>query len=244
MRFVCLLVLIISSQPLAKEVKAVTEHLRNFQFINDAGRLDGFTIELVKALAREAGYQLEIELMPWARAYKRARSEQNLLIFSIAKTPEREPMFNWVGTHCRIPLYLWAAKNHPITEVSDINALKAYSFAIINGSRMEQYLTQKGFTNLYRLANIEQIFGMLQMGRADFNISGALQMQSPSFKQKVDPSLFRIVYTFEDISNDLSIALSLGSDPLLVEEFQTAFAKLQQTSALAKLKEAWSVICL
>jgi len=40
----------------------------------------------------------DIQAMPWARGYKLLSSKPNVVLFSTARTQEREHLFHWVGT--------------------------------------------------------------------------------------------------------------------------------------------------
>ena len=61
-----------------------------FHFIDHAGELTGFDIELVKALAAEVGCELEFRRDSWVDLLAGIRSGQIHLVTGATKTPERE----------------------------------------------------------------------------------------------------------------------------------------------------------
>ena len=45
------------------------------------GKIVGFTIDVIKLLLERTGIQGKFEMYPWARAYKMAQEEKDILIF-------------------------------------------------------------------------------------------------------------------------------------------------------------------
>jgi len=46
-------------------------------------------------MARRAGFKLDLRPLPWGRALQMAREQKDLLLFTVARTPERETWFQW-----------------------------------------------------------------------------------------------------------------------------------------------------
>ena len=95
---IALLLWLLFASPLgAESLRIVTEDFPpyNFQVGNEAR---GLSSEVVQAVLKQINRQAEFEFYPWARAYEIAQNEKNNLIFSIARIPEREALFNWVGS--------------------------------------------------------------------------------------------------------------------------------------------------
>ena len=93
------------------KLKVVTEIIAPFQLQNDNGELTGFSVEIIQALFDEIDLQPNIIVMPWARAYDVAKNEPNVLIFSIARTPHREPMFHWIGNITHETFSFWGERS-------------------------------------------------------------------------------------------------------------------------------------
>lgn len=81
-----------------KPLKIVTEYLKPYQIKNEDGSLGGYGTDIVQALLTLTNKKADIAVLPWARAYRMALNEPNVLIFSIARTPHRENLFQWIGT--------------------------------------------------------------------------------------------------------------------------------------------------
>ena len=77
----------------------LTEENAPFNFTED-GALKGIAVDLIVAAMKDAGSEVspaEIQVVPWARGYDAARNQPGTMLFSMARTQERESLFSWVG---------------------------------------------------------------------------------------------------------------------------------------------------
>ncbi len=66
-------------------------------FARDNG-IDGISTEIVREMFKRAGIGYTLSLrFPWDRLYKLTLDKPNYGLFSTTRTPEREPLFKWVG---------------------------------------------------------------------------------------------------------------------------------------------------
>ena len=72
------------------------------------GKVTGIATDIVKSVLSDLKNTSEIKMYPWARAYHRALTESNVLIFGIDRTPEREDLFKWIGYVSRQNRFLFA----------------------------------------------------------------------------------------------------------------------------------------
>ncbi|NJN47058.1 MAG: transporter substrate-binding domain-containing protein [Candidatus Competibacteraceae bacterium] len=77
----------------ATTLTLLTEELPPLNFTQD-GKLMGFSVDVVREIQRRVGNTDSIEVVPWARGYKAALERPNTVLFSTARTQEREPFFN------------------------------------------------------------------------------------------------------------------------------------------------------
>ncbi len=83
-----------------------TENLPPLNYAGPAGAA-GFSVELLRLMVGEAGLSLDIQVQPWVRALRSAGEANNTVLFSLARLPEREPLYQWVGpiSERRIVIY-------------------------------------------------------------------------------------------------------------------------------------------
>jgi len=79
------------------DVHVVTENYPPYNY-EQADSIAGLSTDIVRQVLDRAGLSYKIELMPWSRAYGLATDEsrKNVLIYTIARTAERETKFQWL----------------------------------------------------------------------------------------------------------------------------------------------------
>jgi len=102
----------------------VTEEYPPFNF-HDNGTPSGLMVDLISAISRKAGDEIPSDsfiFLPWNEAYQKARNNSDTVIFAIAKTPDRESLFKWVGPvlSYNISLYSQRGKNIIITNTDNL----------------------------------------------------------------------------------------------------------------------------
>ena len=80
----------------AVDIHAYTEDVPPLNYV-DKGKISGYSTEVLRLAAQEAGLSLSIEAQPWLRAYAAVQKSPNALLFTVVRTPEREAQFQWVG---------------------------------------------------------------------------------------------------------------------------------------------------
>ncbi|MFH0966704.1 MAG: hypothetical protein V1862_03350 [Methanobacteriota archaeon] len=90
-------------------------------------------IDLVSAISLKSGQPVPREsftFLPWNEAYKKAITDPNTAIFAIAKTPDRENLFQWVGPVLLYNISLYSKRSKNITITSN-DELVNYKFGVV-----------------------------------------------------------------------------------------------------------------
>jgi len=198
----------------------------------------GFCTEIVLALLKETGHNVPITTLPWARAYQTALKYENTLIYTIARTPERESDFLWVRLVVSAHPSLFSLKNNPI----HLTALEDARAHLIGTSRNDsrlRFLQNQGITNLelatharmnaVKLINhritlwaedeLAAIYTLKQMGmNPDQTIKKALEL---------------------NIKLDGYLAFSKKTPLKLVEKFATALKRIKESGSYTQIKNKY-----
>jgi len=223
------------------EIKVVTEYLEPYQIKKADGSLGGFSTEVVEALFKQTDHTANIIVMPWARAYEVAKKEPNVMIFSIARTPSRNELFQWVGKLTEERLYFWGLKTNFVEPIDDIDKLKDYKIGASRFSNAAQYLIDNKFYNIYQLIKEDQNMQMLYKKRVDLIVATEMTLQTRSKKLGLNFEKMRIIKEVNELNNDLSLAFNLNSDAKLVHQFQQAFQTIKEQGILEKLRQKWQI---
>lgn len=212
-------------------LRVVTELSPPHQTVVD-GKVDGVSTQIVLATLKQAGLESRIEVYPWARAFYIASSTANVLIYNMARTPEREDEFHWIGPVANYRLGLVR-----LTERTDLapNHLKDLGPAVIAVQRADfssHYLEQQGMKigkELQLSADIFESWRLLLKGKVDYVVDdeAALALME---KQLLQPEgIASFVLAIPELEQKTYLAASKNSDAELVKKLQQAHLEVQKT---------------
>lgn len=229
MRLVLAMVLLLSFclTPRASDLLIVTEELPPYNYQED-GVAKGLSTEVVEAVLAETGLEARIAFYPWARSYLMAQSRKNTLIFSMARIPEREDLFEWVGVVCPITTSFFKQASNTKIRVSSLEDARKYAIGVTLENVNHLYLEGKGFTNLELESQDLLNMRKLAHGRIDLVPFDEASFFYQVRKDGMDPAQFEPVYRIDDLSKHLYMAFSKTSDPELVERFRTALRTIKE----------------
>lgn len=206
------------------QIRVITSEFPPYSF-SAGDQAEGVAVEWVESLLDEMSLNIKIEVYPWARAYEVAQREPNTLLFLVARTPEREALFHWVGQ-----LMLFDVKVFRRTERSEINIrtlsdMKSFKVGSLIKDVKGAYLQHNGVQTI-EYASEDSGIRMLNKGYIDL-----MPAELNSFRYRVgklgyQQEDFEIAYELSEISKPLYLAFSLGTPETIVAEFQAALKKL------------------
>lgn len=242
-KFYLICLLLISAYPQqsqSEHIKVVTEYLEPYQIKNADGSLGGYMTEVVHALFRLTGDVPQITVMPWARAYQTAKTEKNVLIYTISPTKERSRQFHWLGTITTNEVFMWGLKAQFPRPVDSLEQIKNHRVAVLRDSNIATYLSSQQFSKLYPLTFEDQPLKMLFKNRVDLivGIEKTILKQAKVF----DPDLSKLtrVTVIKGLNTDLSLAFNIHSNPELIKRYRLAFQQLETSGELTRIKQKWA----
>ena len=94
----------VQAQPRAKELRLLAAELPPYTFqippasvAETPGVDQGLVYEVVSEMARRVGHTGLIEFLPWGEAQRIARTQPNIGILALTRTPERENQYRWLA---------------------------------------------------------------------------------------------------------------------------------------------------
>lgn len=222
----------------AHDLVIVTEDFPPYNYQKD-GVHTGISTEVVQAVLREVDKDTPIQTYPWARAYYLATTRKNHLIYSIARTPEREDMFEWVGAIAPYNSSLYKLKTRDDIQLHSLADAKSYSIGCSIADVMTTYLQEHGFSQLDLVSSDTQNLHKLLLGRIDL-----IAYDEASFLYKVkqeglDINQYQRAYRLDDLSGELYMAFSKGSDPLLVEMFRAGLQAVKEKGLMDEIQQRY-----
>lgn len=144
---------------------AVTENQIPYSH-EEGGQVKGVATAVVKAVMRKVSIKATFKIYPWTRAYKMALEETNVLIYPIVKTPERTPLFKWVGEIAPVTIYIIKLQTRTDIQLTTLADVKPYTVGCVRGWASTAYLSKKGIRT-EEVTESAQNVKKLKTGRID-----------------------------------------------------------------------------
>ncbi|MGL6513261.1 substrate-binding periplasmic protein [Aeromonas hydrophila] len=226
------------AQP-AQALQALTEQMPPYNYRLAGQPVSGFSVDLLHALLARSGLTLrgDIQLQPWARAYQNARYQAGSILFSVARTPEREQQFQWVGPVGPRTIRVWRLSSRTNIQPRSLQEAIHYRIAVVRNSASAQQLIRQGLAPV-SVNSEEDKFRMLLRGRVDLvtalDLGAAFHMHQLGHGLEALTPLF--VY---DDGEQYYFALNLATEPAKVQALQRALDQMRQDGSLEALRRRW-----
>ena len=234
MRLFIIFLLFISIHCVAQPNLTVVTELSppNQMLLNN--QVTGYSTELVKMIISEAQLNAPISMYPWARAYKMASHNSNTLIYSMARTPKREPLFHWIG-----PVAQFKMGFVKLTQRSDINLdttdqAKHYKIAVQRHDLASEVLEKRGF-ELIQTTDIQKSYQLLLAKKVDLVVDDANYIASMSEELAINADTLTFVHTIEGLTVEGYLAANINTDEKVVKALRQAFVKVKNTPQYQQL---------
>lgn len=216
---------LIYNQASAAPLQLVTEVFPPYQQVQEQ-TVAGWSVDIVRQIMLAADLPYQIEVMPWARALKTARTTPDTLIFSLLRTEERESQFAWIAPLCPMRISFYASRHRPEVQADNLNSALKYIVGVENGQANYRYLREQGFResrNLVVVGHNHQLQQMLDLGRID------LMLVSDVFVQQLPDqgAQLRRVFTAHALEKYLFLAAHPDSNPLVLEKLRQAWRQVK-----------------
>ena len=179
----------------------------------------------VRKVMERAGFDYDIALYPWPRAYRMAQERENLLVSAMVKTPEREQAFQFVGQVMEGDrLYFFGIKGRADIKLAQADDAKAFRIATSQDSAMMDYLVAHEFPDVQPLFDIRLGFKQLRYGRIDLLLTSAVNVAAHVRTGDIEPgSVVPYVWAFDAAPH---MAFSAQTSPQVVARTREAYESL------------------
>ncbi|MDJ0984583.1 MAG: transporter substrate-binding domain-containing protein [Desulfobacterales bacterium] len=231
-------ILLLVGQPvLSADLTILTENLPPLNYV-DNGVLVGPSVEIVREIQRRVGSEEEIQVYPWARAYKMALEDKNVILFGMTYTKVRHDKFKWVGPLATKRDILVAKKDSGI-KIKDLeDAKKVKRIGTLRDDTRGRLLQSQGFTNLEPVSDEQFNAKKLALGRIDLWAYKIPGLRTVCDLAGVDHTAFEEVYHLREI--DLMIAFSKKTSNSIVQRWKAAFDEMVADGTVKQIQKKWN----
>jgi polar amino acid transport system substrate-binding protein len=207
----------------ADDFLLISHELRPFVWSDRQGHLHGSAYDLVASILARLGQESQaIDYYPFTRAMRTMQTRANVAVFPVARTPDRERSFKWVGPIGTSGVYLYTriANTVPLNSLEDAKALTR--IGVGNGNASMDLLEKAGFKNLFPTNDEEMLTKMLFSGRVDAAAISERVMDSAIEGNHFDAK--QVVKTKVKLyESTLYVAFSLSTSDEVIAKWQAAF---------------------
>ncbi|MEJ2728757.1 MAG: transporter substrate-binding domain-containing protein [Deltaproteobacteria bacterium] len=216
----------------------LTENMPPLNYVEN-GVLMGPSVEIVREIQRRVGTEEPIQVYPWARAYKMALEEENVVLFGMTYTKVREDKFKWVGPLATKRDILVAKKGLGIRINRLEDAKNVNRIGTLRDDTRERLLKSHGFTNLESVSDEQLNAKKLALGRIDLWAYKIPGLRTVCDLAGVDYTEFEEVYHLREI--DLMIAFSKRTSDSIVQKWEDAFHKIVADGTVMQIQKKWNM---
>jgi len=212
----------------AGEYTVLTNILPPIKFEKD-GKVQGVAGDTLIKVMEMAGESIEthdIQVVPWAQAYQNTLDNPDTICLAMAKTPQREKLFKWVGPIYTTKLGLIAKKARMI-DLSGIEDAAEYTIGTVTDSAPEKLLIAKGIPaeDLVRSAKTEEAIHLLVENKIDLFSFAKTPVFYSMLQKRINPDDYQMVLELRTV--DLFIAFNKATDDELIHKLQAALDELK-----------------
>ncbi|MBF0494956.1 MAG: transporter substrate-binding domain-containing protein [Deltaproteobacteria bacterium] len=203
----------------------IVDNYYPYTFVNRQGVPEGFSVDLVKAVAKVMGLEIDIQVGPWERAREALETGRIDMLPMMAYSKERAKLFDFSEPHTISHDAVFTAKKNG--QLNSIKDLAGKTLIVMKNDAAHDYLTAKGLTTPDRLIltdSLPEALRLLAIGKGD----AALM-----------PKLVGLLHL-----KNLGLS-NLEQSPILVDEYHRFFSfavKKGNKKLLDRLSEGLSII--
>jgi len=216
----------LSAQPV---LQIVTELSPPAQTLTD-NKVTGTVTQRVRNILARAGVEGEFHIYPWARAFNLASKQPNTLIYAMARTPEREQQFQWIGKIGEYRLGLLRLASNNEATISSLENAKNFVTAVQREDVAVEFLRKKGFEegkSLLITSDITASWELLLKGKVDFIIEDPDAKQGMLAQFGLNQAHVTMAWMIPELAKPTWLAASLSTDSSLVERLRQASLSVQ-----------------
>jgi polar amino acid transport system substrate-binding protein len=205
------------------QLNYLTEEWAPFNY-QENGIPAGISVEILEAVFRTIEVnrtKTDVRIVPLSEGFRQAQGTTGTVLFSIVRSPEREPLYKWAGPFTKGSFVIFApvGRNISITSRDDLNR---YRIGAVKGTIENTLLTNQGVNASHIVNELvpADLINMLETGGIDLWATGDITGRYEMKVAGADPDAYEIVYTLSE--NDFYFIFSKDVPDELVKAFSQA----------------------
>ncbi|MDO9577269.1 MAG: transporter substrate-binding domain-containing protein [Candidatus Cloacimonadales bacterium] len=218
-------------------LRIITEEFAPFNF-SKAGVVTGQSTDVVKAIMKHLGLDIEIQIMPWSDGYEFTLANADVALYSTSRTQERENLFQWLGPIGSDEYIFYALKDSDLKLESLEEAKKIGTIAVVKHDARQQFLQKNGLTNLLLFDDDTACYKALKDGKVNLVVGSKITMPQMAKSAGIEPAMLNAVYSLQ--KTPFYIAFSKNTSPQMVKNWQDALDTIKGNGKYDAILTKWN----
>jgi ABC-type amino acid transport substrate-binding protein len=195
-----------------------TEEFPPYNYLGPDGKITGSSTEVVQEILSRRGEEAEISLVSWSDGYQRTLETPNTVLYSAARTAEREPLFSWVGPAGSYD-FVFYAKNGSAIRIESLDAArKAGTIGVVKDDARHQFLQENNVVDVATYPDDVSCVQALMAGDVTLWLGSSAIAAANIEKAGYAPEEVVALYPVRTV--ELFIAFNKQTSPELVADWQ------------------------
>jgi len=210
----------------------VTEEWAPYNYAQSDGKIVGSSTVIVEQTLKNSNIPYTLNIYPWARAYKLALNNANVLLYSAVRTPEREHLFHWVCPLNSVEYLVFKLASRKDIIINSLDDLKKHSTGVTRGTFLTDYFKQKGLvkgTHLRLTGDNQANFRNLLGSRVDLIVDTQAYIDDHLQKLGLPADHIHAAHNLSaeiEGTNSTCMAISLKTPMAVVNKIKSEHSKL------------------
>lgn len=222
----------------ASQLQVVTELSPPYQTLLN-NEVSGSATKLVRTLLSKSGLSATIDMYPWARAYHKAVSEPNTLIYSIAKTDEREELFHWLLAVAHYKFGLVALSKRNDLQNIALSDIENYTLAVQRNDVSHKWALDIGLEEGKQLIICSDIgcsWKLLLNNKVDFIVESPELIEGMLVQYEQNASVAKHIVTIPELKITGYLAANVEIEPEILKKLQLTIKKYSSQLVASNIK--------
>ena len=239
-----LICIFVSFPVFGQTIQVVTEEYPPYNY-SENDKVLGFCTDVVKEVLKRANVEYSIHSYPWSKSYKMAQTQPNVLIYSIGRNVEREPLFKWVDVIARTEVYFYKLKSRVEIKIKTFDNVKKYKIGAVRDDFRAQWLLKQGIKDQLNLVpdDIQNMRNLFARKIDIFPIGEFVAYHIAHQEGRAFNDLEKTMYV-KDMSADLYMAFSNQTPDVVVEKCKKGLFEIRKDGTYEKIKSKYAIFYL
>jgi PAS domain S-box-containing protein len=204
--------------------------------IDENGNAIGFSIDLMKAVAKQAGIELEINIGVWNEIKNQLADGQIDALPLVGRTPEREEYFDFTMPYLSLHGAIFTRKNY--SKIKSIEDLKGKRILVMKGDNAEEFLIREKITDkIITYNSFQDAFKYLSQGEGDAVLTQRI-MGNNLLKDEKIRNVKALDLSLDNYRQDFCFAVKKG-DSLLLHKLNEALSVVISSGIYDEIYLKW-----